>query len=240
MKVKLKKEIITIGDLNINPIKSVGNYLEPEEWNDFLQRENVTENVHVVGNTIVEVAKPYILTEPKREDMILLDVHRPENFKYKDRLKNIIDYANKCIDKFNLPVKMLNFSRTTAMMKKFNIDLGKVELIDLLAYKEYLHTLYHCKFIISDSGTAQEEPAMFNTPVVVPRDFTERPQSIRYDCSHMLNVNSDVDQGKTFNSSLQWLSSIEDGTLKMNTEWLGEGNTGDLVVKHLYDFLMKK
>ncbi len=40
MKVKLKKEIITIGDLNINPIESVGNYLEPEEWNDFLQREN--------------------------------------------------------------------------------------------------------------------------------------------------------------------------------------------------------
>ena len=209
-----------------------------DEYKKFLERENITGNVHVVGNTIVEVAKPYILTEPKREDMILLDVHRPENFNYKDRLKNIIAYANKCIDKFNIPVKMLNFSRTTAMLEKFKVELGNVELVDLMAYKEYLHTIYHCKFIISDSGTAQEEPAMFNTPVVVPRDFTERPQSIRYDCSHMLNVNSDVDRVKTFNSSLQWLSSIEDGTLKMNTEWLGEGNTGDLVVKHLHDFLV--
>lgn len=210
------------------------------EYKDFLKKENVTENVHVVGNTIVEVAKPYILTEPKREDMILLDVHRPENFQYKDRMKNIIAYANKCVDKFNLPVKMLNFSRTTAMMEKFNIDLGNVELIDLLAYKEYLHTVYHCKFIISDSGTGQEEPAMFNTPVIVPRDFTERPQSIRYNCSYMLNVNDDVDQEKSFNSSLQWIESIEDGTLKMSTDWLGEGNTGDLVVKHLKSFLMKE
>ena len=46
--------------------------------------KNIKDNVHVVGNTIVEVCKPFVPTDKKRNDMILLDIHRPENFKYKD------------------------------------------------------------------------------------------------------------------------------------------------------------
>jgi UDP-N-acetylglucosamine 2-epimerase (non-hydrolysing) len=54
-------------------------------------------------------------------------------------------------------------------------------------YTDYLNFVYNCKFIISDSGTSQEEPALLDTKVIVPRDFTERPESIENDCSFMLN-----------------------------------------------------
>lgn len=36
MKVKLKKEIVTIGDQSVNPNQAVGTYVEPEDWNDIL------------------------------------------------------------------------------------------------------------------------------------------------------------------------------------------------------------
>jgi len=36
MKVRLKNEIVTIGDKKVNPNKFVGKYLDPNEWNDFL------------------------------------------------------------------------------------------------------------------------------------------------------------------------------------------------------------
>ena len=62
------------------------------------------------------------------------------------------------------------------------------------------------KFIISDSGTGQEEPALLNTPVVVPRDYTERPQSIENNCSIMLNVNDLSNKIQTFD----WLQNIFD------------------------------
>ena len=55
-----------------------------------------------------------------------------------------------------------------------------------MSYRQYLDTVYHSKFIISDSGTAQEEPAIFRTPVLVPRDYTERPQSYHTFCSRKL------------------------------------------------------
>jgi len=204
-----------------------------DEYKRFLENENIKDHVHVVGNTIVEVCKPFIPNEPKRKDMILMDIHRPENFKYKERMINILKYANDCGKKYNLPVKMLNFKRTTNFMKEFNIEMGNVELVDLMGYKEYLNTIYHCKFVISDSGTGQEEPAIFNTPVIVPRDFTERPQSVEGNCSYMLNVNNNSE----FEDSWNWLNNIECGELKIDLEWLGNGNTSELILKHIKTFL---
>lgn len=204
------------------------------EYKKYLENENIGDNAHIVGNTIVEVCKPFIPNESKQNNMIILDIHRPENFKYKERMVNIIKYANLCIDKYDIPVKMLNFKRTINFINEYKINLGKIQLVDLMGYKEYLNSVYHCRFIISDSGTAQEEPALFNTPVIVPRDFTERPQSVENNCSFMLDVNSDIE----FIDSWNWLSKIENNELKMNTDWLGSGNTSDLVINNLKKFII--
>lgn len=204
-----------------------------EQYKQFLEKENIKDNVHVVGNTIVEVCKPYIPTEQKRNDVILIDIHRPENFKYKNRMEHIIKYANLCSVRFGLPVKMLNFGRTTKCLQEYGIELGKVELVSLMAYKEYLKSIYHCRFIISDSGTGQEEPAIFGTPVVVPRDYTERPQSVEANCSYMLDVNTSL----KFEESWEWFSKIEKKELVVDLKWLGEGNTSELIVAKIKEFL---
>ncbi len=41
LKIKLKKEIVTIGDKSIDPTKSVGEYVNPEDWNSLLEQENI-------------------------------------------------------------------------------------------------------------------------------------------------------------------------------------------------------
>lgn len=38
MKVRIKKEIVTIGDLNIDPNKKIGKYIEPQKWNAFITK----------------------------------------------------------------------------------------------------------------------------------------------------------------------------------------------------------
>ena len=40
LKIKLKDEIVTIGDKSINPNKQVGKYVNPEEWNDLISNKN--------------------------------------------------------------------------------------------------------------------------------------------------------------------------------------------------------
>jgi UDP-N-acetylglucosamine 2-epimerase (non-hydrolysing) len=201
-----------------------------EDYKEQLVKEGITKNVFVVGNTIVEpfqVVKDQIMVEPKHKDLILLDCHRPENFN-RERLYNIITFANECAVRYQLPVKLLYFKRLLDKLNEYQISLGKVEMVPLMPYQEYLKTVYHSRFIISDSGTGQEEPALLQTRVVVPRDFTERPQSYQYGCSIKLNVNQ-LNSKDVFD----WL----DGSVSIDSSWLGDGQTSKKIIEHIMDFL---
>lgn len=213
-----------------------------EDYQKQLFLENIKNNVFIVGNTIIEpftLFKEQIFANKKNNNMILMDIHRPENFNYEERLKNVLHFGNLCIQKFNIPVKLLYFKRLKDSIEKFNLQLGNIEIIPLLPYKEYLEIVYHCKFLISDSGTAQEEPALLNTPVIVPRDYTERPQSYENNCSIPLkigeNYNSD-EREKVYN----WIEEIYNGNILINSKWLGDGKTSKKIVKELYNFLYKE
>lgn len=204
-----------------------------DDYKEQARKENITKNVFVVGNTIVEplmMFKNEITTVKKRNDMILLDVHRPENFNYLQRLLTIFKFANQASEKYGLPVKMLYFKRLHDMIIKHSIDIGKIEMVPLMSYKKYLDTIYHCRFIISDSGTGQEEPALLGTPVIVPRDFTERPQSYLFNCSVQFKNNAF--------EVFQWIDDIENSRRVMNTEWLGNGQTSRRIVEHLKVFFL--
>jgi UDP-N-acetylglucosamine 2-epimerase (non-hydrolysing) len=206
-----------------------------ENYKQKALKENINEDsIFVVGNTIVEVAEKYKPKEDKKNNKIILDIHRPENFKYKDRMENIIKYSNFVSKQYNLPVFMLGFKRTLEFIKKYNISLDDIQVIDLLPFKEYLKEVYHSKFIISDSGTAQEEPALLNTPVIVPRDFTERPESIENNCSFMIDVNTDHNYNNTWTTSLDWLK-INSKTMRVG--WLGNGTTAEQIIKILKEIL---
>lgn len=204
-----------------------------KSYGENLVKENLpAENIFVIGNTITEPAKK-ILEEvtanrlpPWYEKHIILDIHRPENFKDKGRLNNILLYAQDCKLKFEVPVYMLGFKRTLDKINEFNLGTGALEVIDLLPYKQYISYLAQSVFIISDSGTAQEEPALCGVPVIVPRDYTERPISMQSDCSFMLNVNSIFNE--TWQGSLNWVASA-----KPDPDWLGEGETSDNMMEAL-------
>ena len=198
-----------------------------DDYKNNLNKENITKGVHVVGNTIVEVLNEcfnnQVLYE-KRNNHILLDIHRPENFKYANRLKNIIDFAKHCQRSTGLKVKFLNFKRTTSYLEKFKIDYSDLNMVELMSYKDFLSEQYHSKFIISDSGTAQEEPALLGTPVIVPRDYTERPQSVENGCSMMINANKKNLPDETLNFIQNF---------NPDTKWLGEGKTSEKIINIL-------
>ena len=180
------------------------------------------ERIYVVGNTIVEpLRKMADLDHAGTREHILLDIHRPENFLYPERLKTIIEYTNRYSEIFSTPVKMLSFGRTEEALKKYNVDLGKIQTVPLMGYKDYIRAQQNSRFIISDSGTAQEEPALLGVPVIVPREFTERPESIENDCSFMLKFNEN-----SFVDSIDWLLS----ETKAYTGWLGKGNASQAIV----------
>lgn len=203
-----------------------------ENYKEKAIKENIDpDRIFVVGNTIVEVAREMqkkIYKQPKQYSHIILDIHRPENFKYRERLENIILYANDTMETFDAPIKMLTFGRTEQSIKDFNINLGEIELIPLMSFKNYIQSIYDSVCLISDSGTAQEEPALFGIPVIVPRDFTERPESVMNDCSYMIDVNTKYND--TWIDSYNYITSVLNGNRKIDPSWLGDGNTSQIIV----------
>lgn len=216
-----------------------------DEYKENLRRENInTNNVYIVGNTVVEPAMNIInnnkeLFKNKRNDMILIDIHRRENFKSVNRMKNIIKFGNLCAEKYNLPVKMLYFKGTFDCINDNQLDLGLIQKIDLLPYKKYLETCYHCKFVISDSGTSVEELPLLEVPVICSRDYSERNVSYVNNCSYKLLIHdTDIDN---WNNAFYWIEDYANNKDR-NTDWLfvPNNNTSDLVIKHLNSFLEKK
>jgi len=204
-----------------------------EDYKKQLLAEGIdTWGIWVVGNTIVEVCEP-IAEElaaqglPRR-DQIIMDIHRPENFKDKARLAQIIQYANDYCHLYNVPVRMVSFGRTMAALDRFGIQLGRVQPVPLMSYKQFLEAQYHSRFVFSDSGTAQEEAPLLGTKVIVPRDFTERPQSVDAGCSFMLGM-----EQASFEESVKWLN--QGGP--MGLEWLGSGHTANCIVWTLEEVL---
>lgn len=197
-----------------------------------LVRENLpADGIYNVGNTIVEVCR--ILAEPlwqqkKAGSYILLDIHRPENFKYPDRLREIFWFAERCQSKFGVPVRMLNFGRSIKAFQECELPIvDAFQMIDLMSYKDFLAAQYHSLFMISDSGTAQEEPALLNTPVIVPREFTERPQSMQNNCSFLLNRLESLEMQ---DMACRWVNDYIQGYSQANSMWLGDGHTASNIV----------
>lgn len=204
-----------------------------EDYKQNLIKENLpADNIYVVGNTIVEVCnnlKSDIMNKPKTKDFILMDIHRPENFKYKNRLTNILLVAQAYSNYFGVPVKMLKFSRTISAIDEFRLDMGNIELIDLMSYKDFLKAQYNCLFLYSDSGTAAEEAPLLDTKVVVPRDFTERPQAYWNGCAIPLYFGIE--------DNLHEVSKFLSDELSTDISWLGNGTTSQHIIDILKEVL---
>ena len=125
---------------------------------------------------------------------------------------------------------MLNFKRTIDSIRENDIDLGEIETVDLMSYKDFVLEQYNSLFIISDSGTAQEEPALLKTPVIVPRDYTERPESVANGCSFMIDVNTKPSKFQPNNASWDKSLAWVDSRPSMRKAWLGNGKTSERIV----------
>ena len=209
-----------------------------KDYKKNLSKENIKKNVFIVGNTIIEPCKKILSEISKeriiKEDYILVDIHRPENFLYKNRLKEIINYCIFIKKNFKCKIIFLNFKRTKLQIKKFKLNTKELIFIPLQSYKKYLSLQRDAVFIVSDSGTAQEEPALFNKPVIVPRDYSERPQSYRFNCSFKIDVNN---KNISWKKSVIWVKARLTKKIISSNKWIGDGRTSIKIVKILQKIL---
>lgn len=199
----------------------------------------------VTGNTIVEsinrVDGRYFV-RPKERDGFILDIHRPENTNHLDRMENIFEFAVGLAKRYKTKIKLLMFPKVQSLLNN-NPDVIKkedrhyFEFTPLMSFREYVLAQQNSIAVISDSGTAQEECALLDVPVLVPRDYTERPQS--YTTHNSMRIPVGYKSQSCIDRAIKFIEEYDDN-ISRSARWLYPpqvtqllNNTSSIIVNEL-------
>ena len=201
-------------------------------YKERLIRENKDpKQIHVVGNTIVEVVKEYMPKGKKSRDYIVADIHRNENLKTVEQYNHILKYVNETGKKLGMEVRLVKFYRAVKMINQHALlaDKSFIKLIGPYGFLDYLELQYHAYGVISDSGTGQEECPLLKVPVVVPRNFTERPESVKFGNSILIGETTPIET--MVKRTHHFFSSYSISSEQIR--WLGDGKTSERIINIL-------
>jgi UDP-N-acetylglucosamine 2-epimerase (non-hydrolysing) len=149
-----------------------------------------SERIYVTGNPIKEVLDTFsekidnsVILEKfdvKPGEFFLVTLHRAENVDLPERLKMIFEAFSQLVKRFDQKMLISVHPRTAEKLTKFNIKIAsdKIKLFEPLGFFDFVKLEKNAKAVLSDSGTVQEECAIFGVPNVTLRDVTERPETI--------------------------------------------------------------
>ena len=158
---------------------------------DNLKEIGITENVYLVGNTMIDTQKKYLqqaldtkyheILGVETKEYVLITLHRPSNVDDLNKLKEIFDDFEE-LSKTQVLVYPIH-PRTKNNLEKLGY-LKKVQenpniiLDEPLGYLEFTCLMANCKYLITDSGGLQEESTALDIPCFTLRENTERPSTL--------------------------------------------------------------
>ncbi len=181
-----------------------------------------------IGNVIVDVINKYTETMTYSQgDYIFSTIHREENTKDMSKFRRILDSLEYIGNKYH-PVLLPLIPSAKNRISKFG-EFWKIwkhiDFIKPLPFKGCLKMQKEAKYVITDSGTLQEESCILGTPCMVVRGSTERSETI--ECG--ATVLSDPNDSSIFED----FHKLQD--IKRNS-WvspLGDGKSSKRLVDHL-------
>jgi UDP-N-acetylglucosamine 2-epimerase (non-hydrolysing) len=204
-------------------------FVYTELYKQRLTQENKSpDGIFVVGNTIVEVVKKYMPTGPRARNYIVADIHRNENLKDARQYGHILGYLDALGAAMGMEVRLVRFNRAMRLIDENDLlaDKPRVKLVGPFGFLEYLDLQYQARAVVSDSGTAQEECPLLGVPVAVPRNFTERPESLEFGNSVLVGETKPIEQ--MVDATLRFFESYSVSPEQLR--WLGDGRTAERVV----------
>jgi UDP-N-acetylglucosamine 2-epimerase (non-hydrolysing) len=210
-----------------------------------LLREGIPgERIYVTGNPIYEVIQHHqtqIKSSAIMKDLdieagkyFLVTLHRAENVDFEPRLKQFAIALEQVQTRYQMPVIISTHPRTKSRLESFGINLQNpmLRFMEPFGFFDFVALEQHARCVLSDSGTVQEECAIFKVPNVTLRDVTERPETI--ECGSNILTGGSVDS----------IVNCVELVLEQGNNWETPreylvANVSDVVVKALLGYLWK-
>ncbi len=180
-------------EVNRRIIDHASTFLLPytERSKENLVREGIErERIFVTGNPInevlitfnekIEASKALENFQVKPYEYFLVTLHRAENVDEPQRLERILLGLSWVAEKFGKKMLISVHPRTASKLELFNLrpTSDKIVLLEAQGFFDFVKLEKNALAVLSDSGTVQEECAIFGVPNVTLRDVTERPETI--------------------------------------------------------------
>lgn len=208
-----------------------------------LKKENITENVFVTGNTVIDAfqttVKPdYVFKDETLRNLdltgkrcVLLTAHRRENLG--KPLENICNAVRHLAEKYEDMIFVYPVHLNPAVRNTAEIILGEVKNVYLIppVDVEDMHNIMSKSFLVmTDSGGLQEEAPACGVPVLVLRTETERPEAVEAGTVKVVGVEEDdiVREAKLL---IENSSEYEKMAHAVNP--YGDGHASERIVKYI-------
>jgi len=200
-----------------------------------LREDKRTKNKEIIkiGNTIIDSAAITYNKAKKKYDKpegeyALINLHRHENLRNKDRMKKIVEILKKIKINALWPLhdNTRYYLRKYGLMKEVE-KLGKIKIMPLIDYSQFIFLLANCKYLIADGGSIQEESLVFKKPCVILRKRTERQEGLLTGINFLVGVN--------INFASRVIERIESGVIKIKNFKNPYGELG--LSKNIIDIL---
>lgn len=152
-------------------------------------------NVEIAAGSAQENLDQFGLESKK---YYLLTLHRAENTKSPERLRQILQAAQL----LDYPVLFPIHPRTQKVMASANISVnGNLRPTGPLGYLDMISLEKHARKILTDSGGVQKEAFYLNIPCVTLRDKTEWPETVELGANVVAGTDPDRIKDAIFSSS---------------------------------------
>ena len=196
-----------------------------------LQRENVTEGVHVVGNSVIDALRQNLPIAEKRSDVLsrlgltpggymILTLHRSENVDSKERLSRALVAFERADDEAGMPILFPIHPRTAKRLQEFGLEKradeqASLRRIEPTGYLDMLILEKNAALVMTDSGGLQEESCFFRVPCVTLRENTERPETLEIGSNVLAGTDPERVRDavrRQLDAERNWLNPYGDGT----------------------------
>jgi UDP-N-acetylglucosamine 2-epimerase (non-hydrolysing) len=171
-----------------------------------LEKENITKNVYITGNTVIDALLSVIDKNHKFQDdtlnnidfinnkVVLLTAHRREN--WGEPMKDIFAAVRRLAEE-NEEVQIIFPMHRNPLIRElakssFKGIEEKIHLIEPLEYVDFANLMSKCYLIMTDSGGIQEEAPALGKPVMVLRTETERPEAVEAGTVKLAGINKET------------------------------------------------
>jgi len=164
----------------------------------------------------------------------LVTLHRPANVDEPDLLREICRILQRVAKQ--IPLIFPVHPRTHKSLAKFGLwddlqSISALHLTDPISYIPFMNLVFHCRFVLTDSGGIQEETTYLGIPCLTLRPNTERPITVTQGTNRLCTLR-DVER--------QIGSILSQTTAQKTVPDLWDGQAAVRVSKSIHQFLAKE